>query len=180
MGFNALCLAPSNLVSGCLPLPKSVSDCQSLLGPVAPDFACTTEQQLAANPPLEGHPSSVRQTVCDLGYLWSREPRAVPAGDDHHHDTSDVLVCLDCWVGMIRTVNSKLTAWFTYKVILDDTVTEEIDDIRDKSYPECEFKRNDFCPEKIIFGPSRYMYFFYFFIVGLILAVYFRMMEDGQ
>lgn len=73
--------------------------------------------------------------------------------------TSDVLVCLDGWVGMIRTVNSKLTVRFSdgSKVILDDSVAEDLEDIRDKRDPECEFKRYDFYPGQTLFGPIRQM-----------------------
>lgn len=73
--------------------------------------------------------------------------------------TSDVLVCLDGWVGMIRTVNSKLTVRFSdgSKVILDDSVAEDLEDIRDKRDPECEFKRYDFYPGQVLFGGIRMM-----------------------
>ena len=61
---------------------------------------------------------------------------------------SDILICLDSWVGMVRNVKSRLTVRFTdgSKVVIDDDVAEELDDIRDKRDPECEFKRYDFYP----------------------------------
>ena len=70
---------------------------------------------------------------------------------------SDILICLDSWVGMVRNVKSRLTVRFTdgSKVIIDDDVAEELDDIRDKRDPECEFKRYDFYPGQILFGPVR-------------------------
>jgi len=70
---------------------------------------------------------------------------------------SDILICMDGWVGMVRTVKSKLTLRFTdgSKVIVDDEVAEDLDDIRDKRDPECEFKRYDFYPGQILFGPVR-------------------------
>jgi len=70
---------------------------------------------------------------------------------------SDILIGLDGWVGMVRTVKSKLTLRFSdgSKVIVDDEVAEELDDIRDKRDPECEFKRYDFYPGQILFGPVK-------------------------
>merc|ERR1719507_1933277 len=70
---------------------------------------------------------------------------------------SDILICLDSWVGMVRNVKFRLTVRFTdgSKVIIDDDVAEELDDIRDKRDPECEFKRYDFYPGQILFGPVR-------------------------
>jgi len=70
---------------------------------------------------------------------------------------SDILIGLDGWVGMVRNVKSKLTLRFSdgSKVVVDDEVAEDLDDIRDKRDPECEFKRYDFYPGQILFGPVR-------------------------
>ena len=70
---------------------------------------------------------------------------------------ADILICLDSWVGMVRNVKSRLTVRFSdgSKVIIDDDVAEELDDIRDKRDSECEFKRYDFYPGQILFGPVR-------------------------
>jgi len=70
---------------------------------------------------------------------------------------SDILICMDGWVGMVRNVKSKLTLRFSdgSKVIVDDEVAEDLDDIRDKRDPECEFKRYDFYPGQVLFGPVR-------------------------
>lgn len=58
---------------------------------------------------------------------------------------------------MVRSVKSRLTLRFSdgSKVVIDDGVAEELDDIRDKRDPECEFKRYDFYPGQILFGPVR-------------------------
>eukprot|EP00092_Neocalanus_flemingeri_P034351 GFUD01037358.1.p1 GENE.GFUD01037358.1~~GFUD01037358.1.p1 ORF type:complete len:1189 (+),score=379.97 GFUD01037358.1:41-3607(+) len=70
---------------------------------------------------------------------------------------TDILICMDGWVGMVRTVKSKLTLRFIdgSKVTVDDEVAEDLDDIRDKRDPECEFKRYDFYPGQILFGPVK-------------------------
>ena len=70
---------------------------------------------------------------------------------------TDILIGLDGWVGMVRNVKSNLTLRFTdgSKVVVNDEVAEGLDDIRDKRDPECEFKRYDFYPGQILFGPVK-------------------------
>jgi len=70
---------------------------------------------------------------------------------------ADVLICLDSWVGMVRNVRSRLTLRFPdgSKVTVDDEVADELEDIRDKRDPECEFKRYDFYPGQVLYGAVR-------------------------
>jgi len=70
---------------------------------------------------------------------------------------SEILICLDGWVGMVRNVQSNLSLRFSdgSKVVVTDDLAEELDDIRDKRDPECEFKRYDFYPGQVLFGAIR-------------------------
>ena len=67
---------------------------------------------------------------------------------------SDILICLDGWVGMVREVRSRLTLRFNdgSKVIVGDDLAEELEDVKDKRDAECEFKRYDFYPGQVLFG----------------------------
>ena len=40
-------------------------------------------------------------------------------------------------------------------MVVTDDLAEELDDIRDKRDPECEFKRYDFYPGQVLFGAIR-------------------------
>ena len=89
--------------------------------------------------------------------------------------TSDVAVCLDEWVGMIRQIKSEITLRFIESnkhankdknasgdgksvesvCTLPDIFAEELEDVMDKRDEECEFKRYDFFEGQILAGPLK-------------------------
>lgn len=71
--------------------------------------------------------------------------------------TVDVAVCLDSWVGMIKTINSTVALKFTDGSIceLSDEVAEDLEDVLDKRDCDCEFKRYDFYPGQVLSGPIK-------------------------
>ena len=67
---------------------------------------------------------------------------------------TDILLCLDGWVGTVREVRSKLTLRFNdgSKVVVDNDAAEELEDVRDKRDEDSEFKRPGFYPGQVLFG----------------------------
>ena len=70
---------------------------------------------------------------------------------------SDILITLDGWVGMVRDVKSSLSLRFSdgSKVVVEDSLAEELEDVKDKRDADCEFKRYDYYPGQVLCGPLR-------------------------
>ena len=70
---------------------------------------------------------------------------------------TDILITLDGWVGMVRDVKSRLSLRFSdgSKVVVEDSLAEELEDVKDKRDADCEFKRYDYYPGQVLCGPVK-------------------------
>ena len=70
---------------------------------------------------------------------------------------TDILITLNGWVGMVRDVKSRLSLRFSdgSKVVVEDRLAEELEDVKDKRDADCEFKRYDYYPGQVLCGPVK-------------------------
>jgi len=68
---------------------------------------------------------------------------------------ADVLVCKGGWVGVIREIKTlmKLRLQDGSKVVVDDNIAGELEDVLNRKEHDTEFIRYDYYPGQILFGP---------------------------
>ncbi len=70
---------------------------------------------------------------------------------------TDVLVCMDQWMGMLKGVRSHITVRFAdgSVCVLEDKEAEKLDDVLDTRDDDSEFRRFDFYPGQVLSGPLK-------------------------
>jgi len=71
----------------------------------------------------------------------------------------DILICKDGWVGIVRDVKSMITLKFAdgSKVVTEDSYASDLEDVFARKENDSQFRRYDFYPGQILFGPVSYI-----------------------